>query len=175
MTKTWLEAALNGPWQRKNQPNIPITVDEVIAEGIAAAKAGAAIVHIHAYDPDTGVQNDSPEIYAAIIEGIHAKVDAIVYPTISSATQPGSEVGVVGAWRHAPAEILGQRGLLEWSIVDPGSVNFSSFDDIEAGRPSMVYMNVESDIRAGFAAAERHDLTPTMALYEPGFVRLGAA
>src|SRR5271167_1069183 len=64
MTKTWLEAALNGPWQRKNQPNIPITVDEVIAEGIAAAKAGVAIVHIHAYDPDTGVQNDSPEIYA---------------------------------------------------------------------------------------------------------------
>jgi hypothetical protein len=26
MTKTWLEGALSGPWQRKNQPNIPTTV-----------------------------------------------------------------------------------------------------------------------------------------------------
>src|SRR5271168_4097301 len=133
MTKTWLEAALNGPWQRKNQPNIPITVDEVIAEGIAAAKAGAAIVHIHAYDPDTGVQNDSSEIYAAIIEGIHAKVDAIVYPTISSATQPGSEVGVVGAWRYEPGAVLGARGMLEWSIVDPGSANRRSASKVLNG------------------------------------------
>jgi 3-keto-5-aminohexanoate cleavage enzyme len=175
MTKTWLEAALNGPWQRKNQPNIPITVDEVIAEGIAAAKAGAAIVHIHAYDPDTGVQNDSPEIYAAIIEGIHAKVDAIVYPTISSATQPGSEVGVVGAWRYEPGEVLGARGMLEWSIVDPGSANLAAFADIAADKVGYVYMNVESDIRAGFAAAEKHGYHASMALYEPGFVRLGAA
>jgi uncharacterized protein (DUF849 family) len=175
MTKTWLEAALNGPWQRKNQPNIPITVAEVVADGIAASKAGAAILHIHAYDPDTGIQNDSPEIYAAIIEGIRAKVDVIIYPTVSSATQPGTEIGVVGPWRHAPAEVLGGRGMLEWSIVDPGSVNFSDFGDIAADQVGMVYMNVESDIRAGFAVAEKHGTTPTMALYEPGFVRLGAA
>jgi uncharacterized protein (DUF849 family) len=174
-TKVWLEAALNGPWQKKNQPNIPITVAEVVADGIAVAKAGAAVIHIHAYDPDTGVQNDSPDIYAAIIEGIRAKIDVIVYPTISSATQPGSEVGVIGAYRHAPADVLGARGLLEWSIVDPGSVNFSSFDDIAADKVGMVYMNVESDIRAGFKIAETHGLHPTMALYEPGFVRMGAA
>jgi 3-keto-5-aminohexanoate cleavage enzyme len=173
--KVWLEAALNGPWQKKNQPNIPIKVEEVVADGIAVAKAGAAIIHIHAYDPNTGVQNDSPDIYAAIIEGIRAKVDAIVYPTISSATQPGSEVGVVGAYRHAPAEVLGARGMLEWSIVDPGSVNFSDFREIAADKVGMVYMNVESDIRAGFAIAEKHGTHPTMALYETGFVRMGAA
>ena len=175
MPKVWLEAALNGPWTRKNQPNIPITVREVVADGIAAARAGAAIIHVHAYDPDTGTQNDSPEIYAAIVEGIRAEVDAIVYPTISSATQPGTEIGVVGAWRHAPADVLGARGLLEWSIVDPGSVNFSEYDAIAADKVGMVYMNVESDIRAGFAVARAHNLTPTMALYEPGFVRMGAA
>lgn len=175
MTGIWLEAALNGPWTRRNQPNIPITVDDVVADGIEAARAGAAILHIHAYDPDTGIQNDSPEIYARIIDGIRAEIDVIIYPTISSASQPGSEVGVVGAWRHVPADVLGGRGMLEWSIVDPGSVNFSDFGDIVADKVGFVYMNVESDIRAGFAAAEKHNLTPTMALYEPGFVRLGAA
>jgi len=78
----WLEAALNGPWSRSLQPGIPISVAEIVAEGIACAKAGAAIVHIHAYDAATGRQKDDPELYAAIIGGIRAAADAIVYPTI---------------------------------------------------------------------------------------------
>ena len=39
----------------------------------------------------------------------------------------------------------------------------------------MVYMNVESDIRAGMAIFEKYDLRPTFALYDPGFIRLGSA
>ena len=37
----WLEAALNGPWARALQPAMPITVGELVAEGIAWAQAGA--------------------------------------------------------------------------------------------------------------------------------------
>ena len=59
MRRVWIEAALNGPWSRALQPGIPDTVDAIIAEGIACARAGAAIVHTHAYDgadrrPSTG-------------------------------------------------------------------------------------------------------------------------
>ena len=64
--KVWLEVALNGPWGRQRQPRIPIEPSEIIAEGIAAAEAGAAIIHVHAYDPATGKQNDDPEIYAEL-------------------------------------------------------------------------------------------------------------
>ncbi len=88
-------------------------MDECIKDGIAMVKAGAAVIHVHAYDPDTGIQNDSPDVYAAIIEGIKSEVDVIIYPTISNASQPGSEVGVVGAYRHIPSEELGKRGMLE--------------------------------------------------------------
>ena len=80
MNKVWIEAAVNGPWGRERQPGIPITVEEIIADGLAAASAGAAIVHVHAYDPATGRQRDQWETYARIIE--RAKVDVIVYPTI---------------------------------------------------------------------------------------------
>ena len=31
----WIEVALNGAWTRKLQPLMPITVDEVVAEGVA--------------------------------------------------------------------------------------------------------------------------------------------
>ena len=78
----WLEAALNGPWARALQPAIPITVGELVAEGIACAQAGAAIIHVHAYDERTGRQRDDAEIYRRIIEGIREEQDVIVYPTL---------------------------------------------------------------------------------------------
>ena len=43
MPKTWIEAALNGPWSRKRQPGIPDTVDAIVADGVACAAAGANV------------------------------------------------------------------------------------------------------------------------------------
>jgi uncharacterized protein (DUF849 family) len=48
MRKVWIECALNGAWTRERQPAIPISRNEIIADGVAAAKAGAAIIHLHA-------------------------------------------------------------------------------------------------------------------------------
>jgi uncharacterized protein (DUF849 family) len=50
MRKVWIEAALNGPWSRALQPGIPDTVEAIVAEGVACARAGATIIHTHAYD-----------------------------------------------------------------------------------------------------------------------------
>ena len=61
MAKTWLEVALNGPWGRTRQPGIPVRLADIVAEGIACAREGAAIVHVHAYDEASGRQRDSAE------------------------------------------------------------------------------------------------------------------
>lgn len=160
MHKTWLEVALNGPWGKARQPGIPVRVADIVAEGIACAREGAAIVHVHAYDEASGRQHDSAELYARIIEGIRRQVDCIVYPTIPFA---GRETGP--AERFAAIEELGRRGLLEWAVVDPGSVNL---DD-------MVYLNPDAHVRHGLALASRFGFHPGYAIYEAGFVRLGAA
>jgi uncharacterized protein (DUF849 family) len=173
--KVWLEAALNGPWGRGLQPGIPITVAEIVADGIACAEAGAAILHVHAYDAATGRQKDDPELYAAIIAGIRERVDAIVYPTIPFAGGADAPGGIAAAERFAAIEALAERGLLEWAVVDPGSTNLARFDAITAGLEGFVYLNPESHIRHGLALAERHGFHPAYACYEPGFVRLGAA
>ena len=39
--KTWLEVALNGPWGRKSQPGVPISVAEIVAQGVECAIEGA--------------------------------------------------------------------------------------------------------------------------------------
>ena len=123
MSKVWIEAALNGPWGRERQPGIPMTVDDIVADGLAAADAGAAIIHLHAYDPATGRQKDEWETYARIIEGIKAKADVIVYPTIPLA---GSDYASANAQRRfAHTAELAKRGLLEWSVC--GFVQFHAF------------------------------------------------
>lgn len=161
----WLEVALNGAWGRDRQPLIPISVRDIIAEGIACARAGAAIVHIHAYDEKSGLPSDDAELYIAIIEGIRAEVDAIVYPTVA----------FKGEDRYAFLDRLAGRGLLEWMSLDPGSVNLSHFADMEAGRPGTIYANEEKTVRRGLELARDYGLVPSFACYEPGFIRMGAA
>lgn len=171
----WLEVALNGPWTRKAQPRIPVTVEEIVAEGIACARAGAAILHVHAYDVATGRQKDDPDLYAAIIEGIRATVDAVVYPTIPLLSATHGVNAAIPANRFAAVEALARRGLLEWAVVDPGSVNLSVGEEIANDREGFVYLNPESHVRHGLALAEQYRFHPAYACYEPGFVRLGAA
>jgi 3-keto-5-aminohexanoate cleavage enzyme len=173
MANVWIEAALNGPWSRERQPGIPVTVEEIIADGIAAADAGAAIIHVHAYDASTGHQRDEWEMYARMIEGIRAKADVIVYPTIPLA---GSDFAAGNAERRfAHTRELAKRGLIEWAVVDPGSVNFVRFELIETSPDSFIYQNPLSDIREGLRIAREHHVHPGYAIYEPGFTRLGAA
>jgi beta-keto acid cleavage enzyme len=40
MRKVWIEAALNGPWTKTRQPGIPDTIEAIVAEGTACARAG---------------------------------------------------------------------------------------------------------------------------------------
>ncbi|MDB5653939.1 MAG: hypothetical protein JWQ94_1552 [Tardiphaga sp.] len=175
MTPTWLEAAINGPWSRSRQPLIPISTAECIADGIACARAGAAIIHVHAYDADTGRQNDDAETYARIIEGIRAVEDVIVYPTLPLTVTAAALEPHAADNRFAAVEFLCKRGLLEWAVVDPGSVNLTTFEDVAAGRPGPIYLNPELHIRAGLRLAETYGFAPSYAIYEPGFTRLGAA
>jgi uncharacterized protein (DUF849 family) len=171
----WLEVALNGPWGRALQPKIPITVQEIVADGIACAREGAAIVHVHAYDLATGRQRDDAETYRRIIEGIREQQDVIVYPTLPIAGSPDAPGPMAAAARFRAVEELAERGLLEWAVVDPGSVNFAHYGWLAAGEPGFVYLNPESHVRHGLELAARHRFHPSYAIYEPGFLRLGAA
>jgi 3-keto-5-aminohexanoate cleavage enzyme len=173
--KTWLEVSLNGPWSRDRQPGIPISVRDIVAEGIACARAGAAVLHVHAYDEKTGRQKDDADLYAAIIEGIRAKEDVVVYPTLPFSGSVDVPNMMTPQQRFEHTETLAKRGLLEWAVVDPGSTNITRLDEIPAGKQGFVYANPESHIRLGLELATRYRFHPGYALYEPGFVRLGAA
>jgi 3-keto-5-aminohexanoate cleavage enzyme len=168
--KTWIEVALNGAWTRKFQPRIPVLAREVIEEGVACIKAGAAIIHAHTLDPATGRQNGDVDNCAAFMEGIRAQVDAIVYPTVTGKPDPSNP-----AWLWDPAVELAKRRILEWGFLDPGSVNFCRFDNSEAGMGGNgVYVNTNPALEAAARLAAEYKFHPAYACYEAGFVRHGA-
>lgn len=150
-------------------------MDEVIADGIACARAGAGIIHVHAYDPRSGRQNDDADTYAAIIEGIRGVEDVIVYPTIPFVQTDAAFAPDAALQRYDAIEVLARRGLLEWTVVDPGSINLASFAEAEVGEPGALYLNPGEHVVRGLELAARHRLVPSYAIYEPGFLRLGAA
>lgn len=71
----------------KNSKYVPITPKQIADEGIAAHKAGAAVLHIHVRDPETGVPSMKFEHYREVVDRIRdSGVDAILNIT----TGPGS-------------------------------------------------------------------------------------
>jgi len=168
--KTWIEVALNGAWTRKLQPRIPVLASEIVDEGVACIKAGAAVIHAHTLEPDTGRQNGNVDNCATFMQGIKAQVDAIVYPTVIGKPDRSNP-----AWLWHPAVELSKRGLLEWGFLDPGSVNFCRFDDVDAGMGGDgVYINTNPALEAAARLAAEYKFHPAYACYEPGFVRHGA-
>jgi uncharacterized protein (DUF849 family) len=177
MRRVWIEAALNGGWSRALQPGIPDTVEAIIAEGIACARAGATIIHTHAYDGG-GPQTFDWQVYARIIEGIRNEVDVPVYP--SYPLIPISDLGTgtslaKASIRFGHIEALAARGLLEFAVIDPGSVNFTQVATTHDSPPAGSYVNPEGDVRHALDFAAQHGLHPAFAIYEPGFTRAGAA
>jgi uncharacterized protein (DUF849 family) len=102
-------------------------------------------------------------------------VDVICYPTLPFAGSADAPHPLTPAQRFAAVEQLLAAGLIEWAVVDPGSVHIAHADDIAQGREGFVYANPESHIRHGLRLAQQHGITPSFAIYEPGFTRLGAA
>ena len=163
---TWIEVALNGPWGTAIQPGIPITHEAIVREAIACAQAGASIVHFHAYDESTGRQHDDWQSYARTIAAIRDAVDVIAYPTVPLYGD------AVERYRHI--DELGRRGLIEWAVVDPGSLDVVLPARDGAIDPGFVYLNPPDHVREGLHVCRDYGIRPSYAIYEPGFTRLGA-
>jgi len=59
-------------------PHLPLTPDQIAADAIGAAKAGAAILHLHARDPEDGRPTPDPAVFAQFLPQIKAATDAVV-------------------------------------------------------------------------------------------------
>ena len=95
--------------------HLPITPDQIAAEAIAAAEAGAAMLHLHARNPETGQPDQSPELFAQFLPRIKQSSDAIVNVTT------GGGLGMTLDQRLAAAKWAQP----EVASMNMGSINFN--------------------------------------------------
>ena len=98
-------------------PHLPITPDQIAQEAIAAAEAGAAILHLHARNPETGQPDQSVEGFANFLPRIKQSSDAVI--NITTGGSPYMSV----AERAAPAAHYSP----EVASLNMGSMNFGLY------------------------------------------------
>lgn len=102
-------------------PHLPVTPDEIAAEAIAAAEAGAAILHLHARDPETGKPDQTPEGFAKFLPRIKQQTNAAINLTTGGAPWMRVEERVKPAAQFKP----------EVASLNMGSMNFGLFPMLE--------------------------------------------
>lgn len=102
-------------------PHLPVTPDQIAQAAIEAAQAGAAIVHLHARQPDTGQPTQDPALYAQFLPRIKEASDVVI-----NITTGGSPILPL-ADRMAPA----LRFKPEVASLNMGSMNFGMYELLE--------------------------------------------
>src|SRR5580693_8351273 len=98
-------------------PYLPITPDQIAAEAIAAAEAGAAILHLHARDPKNGKPDQSPEAFARFLPRIKQGTSAAINITTGGSPYMRVEERVQPAATFKP----------EVASLNMGSINFGLY------------------------------------------------
>ena len=98
-------------------PHLPVTADEIATAAIDAAKAGAAILHLHARDPVDGRPSQDPELFRPFLSKIKAATDAVI--NITTGGSPHMTVEE----RMRPATVFKP----ELASLNMGSMNFGLF------------------------------------------------
>lgn len=79
MSKIIISCAITGSIHTPSMsPYLPITADEISQHAIDASQAGAAILHLHARDPETGQPSASPAHFMAFLPQIKQASDAVI-------------------------------------------------------------------------------------------------
>lgn len=118
MSKIIISCAVTGSVHTPTMSEaLPITPQEIADQSIAAAEAGAAILHLHARVPETGAPTGDPDVYAQFLPVIRQRTDAVINITTGGSATMTVADRLAAAARFKP----------EMCSLNMGSLNFSFF------------------------------------------------
>jgi uncharacterized protein (DUF849 family) len=152
-------------------PHVPVTPQQIAESAIDAARAGAAVVHIHVRNPETGVGVRDTELYAEVVERVRAAdVDVVINLTagmggdlvLGSGENPlppnpdGTDMaGATERLKHV-------RALLpEICTLDCGTMNFASGGDY-------IMVNTPSILREMARQVQALGVRPELEVFDTG-------
>ncbi len=170
-TATFITCAVTGSGDSTGvSDKVPVTPEQIAASAIEAAAAGAAIVHIHVRDPETGKGARAPHLYREVVERIRASsVDVILNLTtgmggdlvLGAADSPLPPV--VGTDMAPVAERLEHVAELRPEIctLDAGTMNFAAGGEY-------IMVNTPGMVRAMARGIKELGVRPEMEIFDTG-------
>lgn len=103
-------------------PYLPITPKEIADEAVRSIEAGAAVVHVHARDPETGEPSSNLELFEEIFASIRERTDAVIVPTTGGNASMSLEERLSVIPRFKP----------EMATFNMGSMNYAAHFVVES-------------------------------------------
>jgi uncharacterized protein (DUF849 family) len=152
-------------------PHVPVTPQQIADSAIDAARAGAAVVHIHVRNPETGVGARDTELYAEVVERVRAAdVDVVVNLTAGM----GGDLVLGSGENPLPPAVDGTdmagaterlkhvRAILpEICTLDCGTMNFASGGDY-------IMVNTPSILREMAQQVQALGVRPELEVFDTG-------
>jgi uncharacterized protein (DUF849 family) len=121
MSKIIISCAVTGAIHTPSMsPHLPITPEEVAASSIAAAEAGAAIIHLHARDPKTGAPTPDPAVFMQFLPRIKQTTDAVVNITTGGGLGMTVEERLAAPLQASPEMCSLNMGSMNFNITHAG-------------------------------------------------------
>jgi uncharacterized protein (DUF849 family) len=145
----FITCAVTGSGDTAGRSNhVPVTPEQIANAAIDAAKAGAAIAHIHVRDPETGKGTRDPELYAEVVDRIRSSDTDVV---INLTAGMGGDMVFGGDESPLPLDPAGtdmvgplerlihvEELLPEICTLDCGTMNFAESDYVMTNTPGML-------------------------------------
>ena len=147
--ETFITCALTGAGDTVGRSDkVPVTPAEIAGAGIEAARAGAAVIHVHVRDPETGRPAREPALYREVVERVRgSNVDVVLNLTAGMGGDltlgstdrplPPSQAGTDMAGAEERLAHVAEL-LPEICTLDCGTMNFGEGDYIMTNTPAML-------------------------------------
>lgn len=171
--KTVITCAVTGAIHTPTMSDaLPYTADDIAAQAIAAAEAGASILHLHARRPHDGGVTIDPKTFAAFLPRIKQSTDAVINISTGGSLNNTIEERIAPALRFSP----------EMCSMNMGSMNFSfhplakrydtwKFDwekDYVAKSDTYIFRNTFADIENAATQLSAHGIKFEHECYDVG-------
>ena len=168
MEKLIITCAVTGALTTKQQnPHVPYTPEEIAESAVEAYKAGAAVAHIHARDPQTGKPAHDVELYKKIIRLIRKKCDVLINTTTGGGPNMSFDhrIGIIPAL-SAEADVKPEiaslnAGSLNYGILSRSKKEFI-LDDVQ--------MNPWTQLHRFALTMKKHGVKPEIEIYDSAMI-----
>ncbi len=159
----------------EKHPGVPVTPKQIADAAIEAAKAGAAVAHIHVRDPETGKGSRDPELFKEVVDRVRSSDTDVVInltagmggdwvPSEDDPAQPGPGTDMISAEERLTHV---KENLPEICSLDCGTLNF--------GNGNEIYISTPPYLRKMAALTKEWGVKPELEVFDLGHIRFAKA